>query len=160
MYTFSYDEATALLVGLFTKQDPGPADFDRQLEAMRRLDEDALLAGRAPCYVLVFDANYPTPDATTRKRLAAQWCALRSPAFAAAAVLGSAEQRRALTALLWLLPQNTSRLLTPHEDFEEAARWLGSVRGRPLSRLHALFHETRSNVPSSRRAMRAAPPVV
>jgi hypothetical protein len=157
MYTFSYDKATALLVGLFTKQDAGPVDFDRQLEAMRRLDEDALLAGKAPSYVLVIDANYPAPDASTRKRLAAEWGALRSPTFAAAAVPGSAEHRGAMRAVLWLLPAESSRRLTLHDDFEEAARWLGSLRGRPLGRLHALFHETRSLAPSLRK-MRAALP--
>lgn len=156
MYTFSYDKTNALLVGLFTKQAAGPADFDRHLEAACRLDDDAFAAGRAPACVSVLDPTYPAPDATARKRLAAAWGSFRSPAFAKAVVVTSAEHRGAMTALTWILPPAAARALTTHDDFEGAVRRLEALRGRSLGRLHALFHETRALVPPSRSALRVA----
>jgi hypothetical protein len=136
---------------LFTGTSSSGQDFATQFEALRRLDADGRDRSDVLAYVLKIEHRHASPDARMRKQIVEVWASLRAPRVGMAVVTTSMLHRGAITVTNWFVPESAARMIHAFLEFDDAVRWIESLRGRPLPELEALLTH------AQREAARGAP---
>jgi hypothetical protein len=143
MYTYSYNKARGLLVGLLSGRYNSETDYRRVVYTIGQLIDDARgRPGGAVC-VLAAEPENPHPNAAWRKRLAElqERAGSRTQRFLFVLVTESQIMRGVMTEIRWLKPPTPPHETVTISTFEEAMRWVEARRGESLFELRGLLLE-------------------
>lgn len=152
MYAFRYDADELALVGLHAGPPATPSDFERAVESIERLAQDANEQEGIATMIVVVECD-DVPDPTWRKRIAA---AEGKPyRMCRSLVTRDAVIRGVGTAIAWMGPQ-TGIERTSHLSFDEAVAWIESRVERPMHVFPHLLASAWQDIPLSARKIRLA----
>jgi hypothetical protein len=138
MYTSGYCAKSAMLVLLFSGKEASDDDYERMIEAWKRLYRDA--EGRTPIGIVVVEPGQPAPNASWRRRIAAVQKERQGPRRVGV-VTSNPLIRAVITAVEWMTPPGPHQQTLAFATFEDAVRAFEAMEGRRLDRLRALHHE-------------------
>jgi hypothetical protein len=141
MISIAYDPSTVSLVVLESKPASGDADYERAVQAVRKLATDANAASKTGTFLMMVDPGIPAPSAEWRRRFAEAELAFQHLDMLFITKSGLA--RGVITAVRWLAGARPGVWHQTEESFESGLATLEKRAGKKLPHLASLRDEAR-----------------
>jgi len=156
MYSYVCDDDLGMLVGLVTRGRQTDADYTNIMRAILAADRNAVARGIPFTYLMTVEQDADHPPVSWRVRFGALSNSLKASPLYFAFVSSNAVERGIFMAVAWLTNPRERRHMQAFTTFDDASKWLESLRGHAcpeLERLHerlsaSVHHAEQQSAPS------------
>jgi hypothetical protein len=144
MLRLGYDPEALVLLAIAGLPATPPADYQRIVQTIGRLAQDAAKRGQVAVIVIVVDRDHDVPDAGWRRRIAE--AEKRCQKLRMAMVSESAAARGVVTAIQWITGTRATITRSAHATLPEAIVAIERDVGKRMPRIRELYDAARVEI--------------